>query len=495
MSAARLEAQTELDDLSAAVGQPALKQQIAQRLAEHRARRRGAETTHAETLDAQPVSARSRAAEVAAAVARRYAESPSYRAVLAAESARSVREAEAAAEVANINARAIARAQQELLEQLGDWGSEPAPIQPAHTVPLAGPLPAAEPARAAAAIIAQQLAQKQRAHAMPTFASQPVSQHAAPATAARLESELFGREDAPARAETPSITEISRAGLTVRLFEEVAPPTLPRISRPSTPLVDETEAFLLDEEILFRNDPTFDETRAPEPLPANLIEFPRQLIAARKARPRFAEGPLRDEATDPSQLRIFEVEADSIAVAPIFSATVASAPEWSTILLPAQPATTFFDPLDTSFVPSLVPQTAPLNRRIMAGLLDLTLVSVGTLAATAVFVRTATFLTNQPISAPPLVVAGAAALAFTLFFALYHLLFFTFSTSTPGMRYARIALCTLSDDNPSRAAMRARLAAMFLAVVPLGLGYLWALLDEDRLGWHDRISRMYQRAY
>ena len=23
----------------------------------------------------------------------------------------------------------------------------------------------------------------------------------------------------------------------------------------------------------------------------------------------------------------------------------------------------------------------------------------------------------------------------------------------------------------------------------------WALLDEDRLGWHDRMSRMYQRAY
>ena len=488
MSAARLEAQTELDDPSAGPGEPALKQQIAQRLAEHRARRTATNTTPAESAASQPAPARSRAAEIAAAVARRYAESPSYRAVLAAESARSVREAEAAAEVANINARAIARAQHELLQQLGDWGSEPAPLQPAHTVPLAGPLPPPEPARAAAAIIAQQLAQKQRA------AAPPVPQPTTPATAARLESELFGREDAPARAATPSITEISRAGLTVRLFEEVAPPVVPRISRPSAPLVDETEAFLLDEEILFRNDPTFDETRAPEPLPANLIEFPRQLVAARKARPRFAEGPLRDEDAAP-QLRIFEVEANHIAVAPSFAATVEAAPEWSSILLSAQPVNTFFDPLDSDFVPSLVPQTAPLSRRLMAGLLDLTLVGVGTLAAAAAFVRTATFLTGQPVSAPHLVVAGAAALAFALLFAVYHLLFFTFSTATPGMRYARIALCTLADDNPSRAAMRARLAAMFLAAVPLGLGYLWALLDEDRLGWHDRISRMYQRAY
>jgi hypothetical protein len=31
----------------------------------------------------------------------------------------------------------------------------------------------------------------------------------------------------------------------------------------------------------------------PTPLPANLIEFPRVLVAARKARPRLAEGPLR----------------------------------------------------------------------------------------------------------------------------------------------------------------------------------------------------------
>lgn len=488
MSAARLEAQTELDDSSVAPGEPALKQQIAQRLADHRARRRGtdsAATQHDIAGKAQP-PARARAAEIAAAVARRYAESPSYRAVLAAESARSIREAEAAAEVANINARAIARAQQELLEQLGDWGSEPAPVQPAHTVPLAAPLPPAEPARAAAAIIAQQLAARQQASSVP--AAPPPT-----AASARLESELFGREEAPARVEVPSVTEISRAGLTVRLFEEVPTPVLPRIARPAAPPVDDSEAFLLDEEILFRNDPTFDETRAPEPLPANLIEFPRQLIAARKARPRLAEGPLREDGTTPPPLRIFEVESDGIAAAPNFAA--AAAPEWSSILLPAQPANTFFDPLDASFAPTLVPQTAPLSRRVMAGLLDLTVVAVGTLAAIAAFIRTVTFLTGAPLAAPRLVVAGTVALAFALLFAIYHLLFFTYSTATPGMRYARIALCTLSDDNPTRAAMRGRLAAMFLAAAPLGLGYVWALLDEDRLGWHDRISRMYQRAY
>ena len=63
------------------------------------------------------------------------------------------------------------------------------------------------------------------------------------------------------------------------------------------------------------------------------------------------------------------------------------------------------------------------------------------------------------------------------------------------MRYARIGLCTFTDENPTRKDMRRRIFAQFVAVCPLGIGLLWILLDDDALGWHDRISRMYQRAY
>jgi hypothetical protein len=27
----------------------------------------------------------------------------------------------------------------------------------------------------------------------------------------------------------------------------------------------------------------------------------------------------------------------------------------------------------------------------------------------------------------------------------------------------------------------------------MGLGYAWAMVDEDRMGWHDRISRTHVR--
>jgi uncharacterized RDD family membrane protein YckC len=78
---------------------------------------------------------------------------------------------------------------------------------------------------------------------------------------------------------------------------------------------------------------------------------------------------------------------------------------------------------------------------------------------------------------------------------LYQYVFFTFSDATPGMRYARIGLCTFSDDNPTREAMRRRIFALALSATPFGIGLVWSLLDEDRLSWHDRISRMYQRSY
>ncbi len=43
--------------------------------------------------------------------------------------------------------------------------------------------------------------------------------------------------------------------------------------------------------------------------------------------------------------------------------------------------------------------------------------------------------------------------------------------------------------------MRRRIFALCLSSASLGRGLFWALLDDDLLGWHDRISRMYQRSY
>ena len=242
-----------------------------------------------------------------------------------------------------------------------------------------------------------------------------------------------------------------------------------------------------------------------QPLPAKLLEFPRELVAARKARPRLVEGPLREEydrEASASQLRIFEVEQETISTAPAIESLQA---EWSPIRLDPSPAYPVHDwisrqaeaPAPAQKKDHAAPahglelplQTASLEDRLMAGLVDAALIAGGFLVFVLVFVACTV---HPPSGKAAELGAGVALCAFA---ALYLLLFFNFGTDTPGMRYAKIALCTFDDENPNRNAMRRRLAAMLLSVVPFGLGILWAFFDDDRLGWHDRISRTYQRSY
>jgi uncharacterized RDD family membrane protein YckC len=61
------------------------------------------------------------------------------------------------------------------------------------------------------------------------------------------------------------------------------------------------------------------------------------------------------------------------------------------------------------------------------------------------------------------------------------------------MWYAGIGLCTLSGYVPERPQRCARLLALLLSVLPLGLGLAWSMFDEDRLTWHDRLSGTYLR--
>ncbi len=430
-------------------GPSALRQQVAERLAAHKQRRErlgvaeAAEQAAAVKAVAKPAAhLESPKHRIAATVVERYAQTPSYRAVLAEQAKRAVEEAAAAAEVAMRNAEAVAAAQQELLVELELWNA------PQEFTP--------ETARV-------------------------VQPEAPPQNSPR--------------------TQERTGGLTVRLYEDlrqvpVAPPPPTDLARSIArgAELDPEEAIALDAEIAFRQAPVFDEfwiNNDPlEPLPANLLEFPRQLVAARKARPRLAEGPLREESTPrTAQLRIFEVEPEQISSAP---PSAPAAPEWTSMIhLDAHAVTA--PVAETEATPLLpaqpVPQTAPLGLRTMAALVDGILVAGCALAVVAMFARLAGEI---PLGLP---LAFSALGLLVALHVVYQLLFFTLSDQTPGMRYARIGLCTFSDDNPTRAQMRRRIWAQFVAVCPAGLGLLWVFLDDDGLGWHDRISQMYQRAY
>lgn len=224
------------------------------------------------------------------------------------------------------------------------------------------------------------------------------------------------------------------------------------------------------------------------PIHANLIEFPRELVATRKMRPRRAEGRFAMEGVK-KQLSIFEVDPGAISTEPeaIDAGSVPAWQEsdWSGIELEAE-SRSEAEPEEAP-VPQLAPELAPIGRRMIGALVD-----GAPIAGVALGSALAVAATFGHLRATRLVELGAAS-ALLLVGMIYHTLFLTLAGATPGMRCVRISLCTFDGQIPTGAQIRSRLGALFLSIVPVGLGIAWALFDDDHLCWHDRLSRTYLR--
>ena len=488
-------------------GLPNLQQVAADRLAAHRQRRAAAAQQeadleartrqHREAIHSAKKDAVRRGASVVRdAVKARYEQRESYREFLAAEADRAIAQAQAEADVAARSARAVAEAQMALLQEFDEVNRpEPGPRE---------------------TLLAQNKVETrgELAHALADIVLGARELIDEPALLTVVEEAKPGKRTSLAAqqptAHEPAVREISASGLTVRLFEDMPAPAPIRIegrSRRGAQLVEELSGIYFDEgaaetlsaledEIAFRRAPEFGHPLVLETqgIPGNLIEFPRELVAPRRARPHLAEGPLHEthELLEP-QLRIFEVGADqpNDEPTPLEDNPV---PGWQTLQLSgfeAEPASRS-SASDAQTHLSLPLHTASVERRLMAAAVDLMCIGCGWLAALTCAVEVAG-AQLQALSLPLAAISGLGALA--LFTVVYQVLFFSLAEGTPGMRYARIALCTFGDGNPSRRAMRRRVVSTVLAACPLGLGLAWTLLDNDGLGWHDRMSRMYQRAY
>lgn len=517
----------------------ALRAQVAERLAAHRRRRAGEQAQPSIPEPARP--ANSRSAQIAAAVAERYARTQTYRAFLAAEAERAIQQARAAAEVAALNAQAVAAAQLRLLEAFDEHAVQSAN----HAEAQAAAIHDGQQDRVDAALRAEAPAEQ---NLWPDL--EPASSHAGDATTRPARSARRAAAANPPSADLGNAsgkTAPAHSGLTVKLYEDAASAAHVDLGQPHHAAFaartnrreefNDAEARALDEEIAFRHAPVFEEPAGPPvPLPANLIEFPRQLVASRKARPRIAEGPLRSEgeaAPGDSQLRIFEVDPAQISTKPEADPTETPAPQWPSIWLDTPPEASEMEDgpaLDVALAgdaddvaePGAVAappiQSASIARRMLAGAINSAIVLAGAMLFAATFVAMVVKLGGgtvawhpggshlqalrqicasiaaqtglQPIQAA---IAGVgAAVMLTL---IYQALFFRFSEATPGMLRARIAFCTFDDENPTRHAIRSRGCAMLLSACPLGMGFVWAALDEDRLTWHDRMTKMYLRSY
>jgi uncharacterized RDD family membrane protein YckC len=231
-----------------------------------------------------------------------------------------------------------------------------------------------------------------------------------------------------------------------------------------------------------------------QPIHANLIHFPREIVATRRVRPR-SMCVTETSPEQAGQLSIFEVDPNAISIGPMASASTVetaapapswSGPEWSNIELEMQSG----DVEEYRGNPPSTPfriELAPLELRLMAASIDFAL-TVGFVCAGAVGI--AGHIAHSPaIKAAEMSAFGALILIGVL----YQAFFLMTTMSTPGMMYAGISFCTFDDENPTRAQLRDRLGALVISLLPVGLGFAWAMFDEDHLSWHDRISRTYQR--
>jgi RDD family len=128
---------------------------------------------------------------------------------------------------------------------------------------------------------------------------------------------------------------------------------------------------------------------------------------------------------------------------------------------------------------------APIPMRMLAGLTDMALVLCGMLGFLAIAGRVS-----------KLAVPGREFLLLWValpccLWILYQHAFLVYTGTTPGLRLARLQLSCFGGTCPSQRLRRSRALAMILSAASLGLGFLWALLDEDTLCWHDRITRTF----
>ncbi len=136
-------------------------------------------------------------------------------------------------------------------------------------------------------------------------------------------------------------------------------------------------------------------------------------------------------------------------------------------------------------------RTEPTERagaltRLLAFGLDLLIVNLAFsgLAAMAVLIGSFFTGTGTGLSGPELAVGGVLWVGLAC---VYMVVFWSLAAQTPGMRFFGIRLGAESGGLAPRKSVR-RLAGIFLAAFPFGLGFLGVLFDERRRGWQDRLA-------
>ena len=127
-----------------------------------------------------------------------------------------------------------------------------------------------------------------------------------------------------------------------------------------------------------------------------------------------------------------------------------------------------------------------LTSRFAAGVADLIIVG----AAYLIFVS-ATYVEMPANFVLSRRVAGIYGAGFFVLLAIYFLLFMISSSQTLGMRQRKLTAVT-KDGQPLDLPLAClRGFGYLVCILPLMLGFVWAVIDPDHLTWADKVSGTY----
>lgn len=129
----------------------------------------------------------------------------------------------------------------------------------------------------------------------------------------------------------------------------------------------------------------------------------------------------------------------------------------------------------------MTPQNSSLVRRLAAILYDTLLVAAVLFLATLPFIA---LRGGEPVE--PGDVLYQVTLLFVTF--IFFVGFWSRKGRTLGMQSWGLQLEAAGGGSPSIPACTIRFFAAILSWAAAGIGFLWQLVDKERLTWHDRLS-------
>ena len=127
-----------------------------------------------------------------------------------------------------------------------------------------------------------------------------------------------------------------------------------------------------------------------------------------------------------------------------------------------------------------------LGLRIAAGITDFAIVAL----AYCIFILITCF--EMPPSIPvDRRVLGIYGAGFFILVTIYFFLFMLSASQTPGMKRRKLTVVTTEGSplDPWRACMRG--FGYLISILPVMLGFVWALVDPEHLTWADKVSGIY----